>query len=248
MSAIWEACRERARPGLLSGMLLRIVESQEQIATNRLVDDLDEQRILEDLLEATKPPPVAEAPAHYLLHTPFRYPPLRHGSRFGGRHEPSLFYGSLAIGTLLAEAAYYRFCFWNGMETPPARGFLTQHTVFEAAYATARGLALQAPPFDAFGEALTDPADYTATQALGHALRAAGVDAFEYVSARDPDAGLNVALFTPRALAGERPLSQERWLCQTDGERVRFLGRGAAAYEFPLQTFLVAGRLPQPAP
>ncbi len=248
MSAIWEACRERVAPARLAGTLLRLVESQEQVATNRLVDDLDEQRILEDLLEATKPPPPADAPRHYLLHTPFRYPPLRHGSRFGSRHEPSLFYGSLALGTLLAEAAYYRFFFWYGMEVAPPKPLLTQHTVFEAGYAAERALALHAPPFAAFGQRLTHPADYSATQALGRALRAAGIEAFQYTSARDPEAGLNIALFTPRALAGERPLSQERWLCETAGDRVRFLGRGAAAQEFPVAAFVVDGALPQPAP
>lgn len=248
MPGIWEACRDRIRPGLLSGSLLRLVESQEQIATNQLVDGLDEQRVLEDLLERIKPPGPDAAPHHYLLRTPFRYPPLRHGSRFGARVEPSLFYGSLSLTTLLAEAAFYRFYFWYGMETPPAAAFLTQHTAFEAGYAARCGLRLQAPPFDAHRAALTHPADYAATQALGTAMRDFGIEAFEYVSARDPDGGLNVALFTPRALVGSRPRSQERWLCQTDGQSVRFLGNSASAHEFPLELFLVDGALPHPAP
>lgn len=248
MRGIWEACRDRVRPGLLSGTLLRLVESQEQIATNQLVDDLDEQRVLEDLLEQTKPPGPKQGPRHYLLRTPFRYPPLRHGSRFGSRHEPSLFYGSLSTGALLAEAAFYRFYFWHGMESPPAHAFVTQHTAFEVGYAAGRGVRLQATPFDEFRAALAHPADYSATQALGSAMREAGIEAFEYRSARDPDGGLNVALFTPGALADARPRSQERWLCQTEGERVRFLGNGTTARDFPLAAFLVEGELPDPAP
>jgi hypothetical protein len=45
---------------------------------------------------------------------------VKHGSRFGTRSAPSLFYGALKTATVLAEAAYYRFLFWYGMVTPPA--------------------------------------------------------------------------------------------------------------------------------
>ncbi|ACL72798.1 conserved hypothetical protein [Thioalkalivibrio sulfidiphilus HL-EbGr7] len=243
---IWAACRETAAPGPLKGTLLRLVESQEQVATNRLVDSLEEQAALEAMLEATKPPLPAEGPRHYLLVTPFRYPPLRHGSRFGRRFEPSLFYGSLSLSTLLAEAAFYRFYFWYGMAIPPASALVTRHTVFEAAYRSRRGLRLQEPPFDAFRDALTHPADYRATQQLGTALREAGVQAFEYRSARDE--GINVALFTPRALADARPRSQEHWLCETDGAHVRFLGETQTqVHVLPLERFLVEGVLPMPA-
>jgi hypothetical protein len=84
--------------------LLRIVESQEQIAMLSLVDDLAEQAVLEDLLEQTKPPlPAGAERLHDLLSTPFRYPPLRHSSRFGQRFEPSLFYGVRRLPTLLTS-------------------------------------------------------------------------------------------------------------------------------------------------
>src|SRR5688500_8455099 len=100
MSDGWAACLADARPVALEGEVLRLVESQEQVATNRLVDTLSEQALLEEPLEATKPPvPLAAAPTlDYLLSTPFRYPPLRHGSRFGRRTEPSLFYASRTLG------------------------------------------------------------------------------------------------------------------------------------------------------
>ena len=59
------------------GRLLRLVESQEQVATNSLVRTLAEQALLEDLIEASKPPlPATGHGLHYLLATPFRYPPL----------------------------------------------------------------------------------------------------------------------------------------------------------------------------
>jgi len=35
-SAIWEACASQIEPSLLEGTLLRVVESQEQVATTHL--------------------------------------------------------------------------------------------------------------------------------------------------------------------------------------------------------------------
>ncbi len=243
----WAARVAEAGPAPLAGELCRLVESQEEVATSRLVSSLARQAVLEDLLETTKPPRRDDG-LHYLLATPFRYPPLKHGSRFGSRHEPSLFYGSRATRTVLAEAAYYRFVFWHGMRVPPSGKLDTQHTLFGAQWRTAQGLRLQAPPFDAQLVQLTDPADYAATQALGTAMRAAGVEAFEFVSARDAAGGLNVALFTPRALSKKQPAWQEAWLCELTGAHVRFrAARGREVHDFPLAAFQVNGALPWPA-
>ncbi|HEX5675612.1 MAG TPA: RES family NAD+ phosphorylase [Azonexus sp.] len=245
----WQACLADTPPLKLTGTLLRLVESQEQVATSQLVDSLERQTLLEDMLEATKPRlRKGTESLHYLLATPFRYPPLKHGSRFGTRSEHSLFYGSLEIRTVLAEAAYYRFVFWHGMVTPPAGKLDTQHTLFGAAYRTGQGLQLQAPPFDQHRAALASPSGYRASQALGTAMRSAGIEAFEFFSARDPQAGINVALFTPRAFSKKEPVSQEAWLCELGGERVRFrAARGRDLHDFPLDMFQVAGRLPWPA-
>ncbi len=245
----WQACLAKASPGQIQGQVFRLVESQEQVATNQLVRSLDRQAILENMLEQTKPclRPGTEL-LHYLLATPFRYPPLRHGSRFGSRSEPSLFYGSQAIPTVLAEAAYYRFVFWYGMTVPPNGKLDTQHTLFDVPYATSSGLRLQASPFDCHRKALANPSDYRASQALGAAMREAGIEAFEFLSARDPFAGINVALFTPRALAATQPASQEPWLCELTAEYVRFrAGRGPDYYAFSLESFQRNGRLPDPA-
>jgi hypothetical protein len=247
--ADWQACLADSQPLELSGVVLRLVESQEQVATNQLVGSLERQAVLESMLEATKPRlRKGTETLHYLLATPFRYPPLKHGSRFGTRSEPSLFYGSLETRTVLAEAAYYRFVFWYGMARPPAGKLDTQHTLFGAAYRTARGLRLQDPPFAAQGAELRSPVDYRASQALGSAMRAAGIEAFEFGSARDAAGGINLALFTPAALAGESPVSQEAWLCELTGERVGFrTAHGRAVHDFPVAMFQVDGRLPWPA-
>ena len=248
MSDIWRACANEAAPSTLTGTLWRMVESQEEIATTTLVDTLDEQAALERLLEQTKPRRVGTEHLHYLLATPFRYPPLRHGSRFGRRFEPSLFYGSIHRSALLSEAAYYRFVFAAGLATPFPRPLLTRHTAFSARFRTARGVRLEQPPFSNHHTALTSPVDYTATQALGSALREHGIGAFTFESARDPERGLNAALFNPAALAGRAPRRQVSWTCETTAERVSWREQGA--YEvvaLPRETFLVEGALPAPA-
>lgn len=246
---LWAACGERARVEPLNHELLRVVESQEQIATNRLVDDLQEQHWLEAMVERTKPPlPDSARSLHYLLATPFRYPPLRHGSRFGTYHEPSLFYGSHTLATALAETAYYRFVFWHGMREPPPSGkYLTQHTVFAVRYQTGHGLRLQDPPCNRYQAVLTDPQSYHATQSLGAAMRAARIEAFEYVSARDPDGGINAALFTPAALAVDAPLYQQPWICESRAETVSFYSVGGeGVHAYPIALFMVDETLPSP--
>jgi hypothetical protein len=247
---LWAACRERLVIGVIAGEIVRVIESQEQVATSSLVDDLADQSLLEDLIERTKPPlrPGSER-LHYLLAAPFRYPPLRHGSRFGTRHQPSLFYGSRQLPTALTETAYYRFVFWLGMSVPPPAGrLLTQHTSFAARYHSARGVQLQAPPCAEFRAELTDPEHYSATQALGNALRAAGVETFEYLSARDREHGINIALISPAALRSQRPSHQEHWLCETTADSVRFRASHGSAFKvFALTDFLVDRHFPQPA-
>ena len=93
---IWMRCEG---PSRLSALLLtawRVVEAQHKVSTRRLVDTLDEQRLLEQIVDEVKPPIPAGpgfAGLHYLLSTPFRHPPLRHGSRFGSsgtRWKPSI--------------------------------------------------------------------------------------------------------------------------------------------------------------
>ncbi len=248
---IWQRCvgLQQIRP--LRGRLVRLVESQAQVATLQLVDSLAEQALLEELLESSKPPlPDSAEPLHYLLQTPFRYPPLRWGSRFGRVHEPSLFYGALRLETAMAEAAYYRFVLWTGMASPPPSGRIhSEHSSFEARYQTSRGIQLQRPPFASEQTALCHRSDYGASQALGSAMRAAGVEAFEYRSARCPQGGLNVALFVPSALAEKRPRNLLPWLCETTAEHVAFKNAQVPDQPrlFPLQAFMHEGQLPLPA-
>lgn len=248
---IWHLCQGPAQIKPLRGRLVRMVESQAQVATLQLVDTLAEQALLEELLETSKPslPQNTEA-LHYLLKTPFRYPPLPWGSRFGSVHEPSLFYGALRIDTVMAEAAYYRFLLWDGMRiAPPSGRILSEHCTFEARYQVERGIQLQHPPFTQFQTELCHKGVYKSCQTLGGAMRAAGVEAFEYRSARCPQNGTNVALFVPGALAEKRPRNLMSWLCETTGEYVAF--KNAQVPDTPkvfrLEAYQRDGRLPCPA-
>lgn len=245
---IWSACKDAVTPLRLTGELVRVVESQRQIATLGLVDTLEEQALLEALIEANKPAAIhGPRRLHYLLTTPFRYPPLRYGSRFGARTAPSLFYASLHIDTALAETAYYRFLFWTGMaESPPAGRLITQHTVFGAAYRTELGVRLHQQPFMRYQAQLADPASYAVTQPLGEALREAGIEAFEYRSARDRTGGINIALFSATPFTAPKPAWQQTWLCETRAERVICTSIEVATKVHELSEFLVDEVLPHP--
>jgi hypothetical protein len=246
---IWAACREAVDPSRHQGELLRMVESQEQIATRALVDDLAEQALLEQLLEQSKPPlPAGSGHLDYLLASPFRYPPLEYGSRFGSRFEPSLFYGALETSSVLAETAFYRLVFWSGMSLPPPAGRLTtEHTLFAANYDTEQGLSLHLPPFDNYREYLTNPSSYAATQLLGSEMRAAGIELFIYRSARDPQGGLNIGLFNATPFIDGRSTWKQAWLCDVSDDEVAFYNVSLGTTVFKRELFLVDEKLPAPA-
>lgn len=244
---IWKATNAEQHIKTITDDFVRIVESQQQIATTRVVDTLEEQAILESLLEVTKPPvSKGSEHLHYLFSTPFRYPPLKHGSRFGSRFEPSLLYGSKSVETVLIECSYYRFLFWNGMSVPPkSKKFITEHTLFAGRYYSEQGLQLQNKPFNEHSRALRDVANYSDTQVFGLAMREAGVSAFEYHSARDAKKGVNIALFTADALLVNEPLYKTQWICSTTANNVRFVSRDdSKVYGFNITEFVVDGVLP----
>lgn len=247
--SIWQECRGNAHISELVCNVWRVVESQEQVATTELVNgDLDAQQILESLLDQSKPP-VPKSAFHYLLMTPFRYPPLKYGSRFGSRDQPSLFYGSTTINTGLAETAYYRLIFLEGMQVPFTENIRTDHTLFKVPVKTAQGICLQVKPFNRHRQSISSPTNYTISQQLGHDMRTAGVAAFQFHSARDPEAGINTALFLPAALASKKPTATESWQCVTNCKTVSFsdkLKRGKV-FHFYREQFLINGKLPTPA-
>lgn len=248
---IWSSLDDDIPVEPIAGTLMRMTESQEQVATSRICNNLAEQSRLEELLEEKSKPPLPDGVAHldYLLATPWRYPPLLYGSRFGRVFEPSLFYGALSVSTCLAESAYYRLVLLLDMTTLPDSPLRSRHTLFEAKYKTATGLRLHGPAFDAFREILIHPAHYGPTQALGSAMREYGIEAFEYASARDPKGGNNVALFTPKALSSRKVSNKTEWQCETTEAGVVFsyMGVPAQVRTFESGLFLRDGQFPRPA-
>src|SRR5215208_6155464 len=105
-SSIWTQCAGDSELRPLRLTPWRAVEAQHQVSTRKLVDSVEEQHLLEDLIDRAKPPDRTAGRVHYLLATPFRYPPLRHGSRFGTRFERGLWYGAESPRTMFAEVAY----------------------------------------------------------------------------------------------------------------------------------------------
>ena len=247
---VWNACNGTQQIGHLKGTLHRLVESQEQIATLGYVDTLDEQALLESMLEKTKPIYKEDLSAyHYLLSTPFRYPPLKWGSRFGAIHEPSLFYGGASVDVTLAESAYYRFVFWNSMAGIPIKKQIrSEHSLFSVDYQSQQGVSLHQAPFDHYEHEISSPIQYTKSQHLGSTMRAAGAEVFEYTSARDPEKGICVSLFTARAFKHKKPKNMSQWLCETTANEVLFKQLGSNTItSFKLEAFLVDATLPIPA-
>jgi hypothetical protein len=253
-SSTWTRCGGRSSARPLACEPWRVVEGQRIISTRSLVDSDAEHLLLEEMLDRGKPalPPGREyAALHYLLFSPFRYPPLRHGSRFGRRHEQGLWYGSEALRTALAEAAYYRILFFEG-----SAARLAPHSMplsaFQARVATGAAVDLTAPPFRKYVARICSPTDYRTSQRLGSEMRADGIEAVRFPSARDPEHGIDVGLFTPAAFAVSTPLgTPETWYCTItaahDVELRHERATGIDTVEFPRRVFLVRGRLPAPA-
>jgi hypothetical protein len=250
-SSIWTQCAGASEPRLRELRLVpwRAVEAQHQVSTRKLVDTDAEQALLEELIDGAKPPDPTGGRLHYLLSTPFRYPPLRYGSRFGARHELGIWYGAETLATLFAEVAYYRLLFLEGTHAV-LEPLATSLTTFAAHVHTRHGTDLTQPPFAAHLAVLASPVGYDATQALGAAMRADGVEACRYVSARDAAGGVNVAVLVPTAFARRRPHDLRAWHCTATRARVEvtlrgYFGRELHAYE--RADFLVGGVLPAPA-
>ena len=247
---IWHDCHGEAKIKPLSGTLFRLVQRQEQSATLDLVDTLEEQALLEQMLEESKPSIAPESgELHYLLKTPFRYPPLPWGSRFGRRSESSVFYAGTGIEVTLAESAYYRFVFWTSMDAESIKPQIrTEHTLFSVGYGTEQGVQLQQTPFLPYQAELTDPKGYQHCQQLGSTMREAGIEAFEYPSARDPLKGICVGVFTPAVFTAPRPQEMNQWLCEVTATEVSFKQTGdRAVTTFPFECFAINGELPLPA-
>ena len=233
----------------LDGVVLRLVEQQGAQATRRTTDSLDEQAWLEDFLEGSKPElPSAEecAVRHRLLLTPFRYR-KRHGSRFATRWERGLFYGSRSRFDCLLEGAYYELVFQAGPEKPFPRSSAMRKTLFHVQVRTARGLKLQDHGSRELQARLRDPVDSQFCQGIGRKLREAGIEAFEYHSARSAEDVVQVGAISCCVFTST-PFDQVEVQLEANGQNVsiRCLDDNTV-HHFRRKQFEVNGELPQPA-
>ncbi len=249
-SNIWMQCAGASELKPLRLMPWRVVESQHEVSTRKLVQSAAEQELLEELIDGVKPPITSGQKLHYLLFTPFRYPPLRYGSRFGTRQERGIWYGAEHQRTCFAEVAYYRLLFLAG--TDATLGLLTTAlTAFTVRMRSDRGIDLAAPPFETHRDAIASPVSYDASQSLGRDMRDAGVELFRFPSARDAEGGTNVGAFTPAVFHHAAPQQFQHWHCSATHDTVEFargdLRRTRETHLFERDRFTINGTLPSPA-
>ncbi|MBB4348306.1 MULTISPECIES: RES family NAD+ phosphorylase [Rhizobiaceae] len=198
----------------LSTTVWRLVEAQHRVSTMKLVDHVDEQALLENLLEETKPayPPECEG-LDYLLKTPFRYgAAYPHGSRFRRAGKtPGVFYAAFEISTAIAEMAFYRLLFFAESPATPLPSNPAEYTAFAVSIDSAKILDLTTAPFDRDRAAWEDRQDYAACQAFAETARSADAEAIVYRSVRDPEGGLNIALLMASAFAAPEPSERQTW-------------------------------------
>ena len=209
-STTWTPTEVGSNTRRLQCALWRAVEAQHRVSTIALVDTLEEQALLEQVLENSKPalPPEAKG-LHYLLSTPFRYPPHPHGSRFRSAVDPGVFYGADEIRTACAELGYWRWRFL--MDCPALEAIDAKpQTVFRAQISTT-AVDLRKPPFVDAAVLWTHPTNYTHCQQFASVAREATVGAIRYASVRDPNKGGCIAVLDPRAFT-DALLEVQTWL------------------------------------
>ena len=193
-----------------------------------LVDTLEEQALLEQVLDESKPSIPAECRhLHYLLFTPFRYGAIYPtGSRF---RRPGIsagvYYASQQEATAVAELAFRRLLFFAESPATPWPANAGEYTSFAVSYAARKGLDLTRPPLEADVARWIDPVDYAHCHELADAARTAGVQAIRYRSARAE--GLNIALLVCAAFASMAPLERHVWRIHFGSMGVRAIGDAA---------------------
>ncbi len=225
----------------------RMVETQEYAATTSLVDDLEEQAILEQILDDFKPRYADNTQdLHYLISTPFRYPPLKYGSRFAAITEPSYFYASETIQTCLSEAAFYRFYLIDGTETPFPKMIQSEHSLFFVQVVSSKTLDLTQISDLLIQKQLTDPISYSITQQVGQHARKNGADLLRYFSARSQEQGINLAIDNHTIIQSEKPEDKAGYICQLDPQSgiLRFSQPRTFPVTFTREQFLVEWHLP----
>lgn len=189
----------------------------------KLTDSLEEQAILEDLIEETKPPVPPDCKRlHFLLMTPFRYSRQNPwGSRFRRPNaDAGVFYAAEHPETAIAETVFHRLRFFADSPETPWPQNAAEYSAFSVEVYSERAVDLTAFSSDEAADIL-DPADYTASQALSEKARQAAIELIKYPSVRDPDHRANLAVLTPAAFAKSEPTSRQTWRIYLDSNGAR---------------------------
>lgn len=211
--------------------LFRLVETQHIAATMRLVDSADEQDVLEQMLEESKPPmPETAAGVHYLLAAPFRYFPQT-GSRFRTVNTPGVWYGADDPYCACAEMAYWRQRFLIDSAGLLQQELSTEHSMYQA-QVSGPAINLLSQPWVQAEKYWMHPSSYTDTQELGQLARQNGSVAWiRYKSVRAPEHTCG-AVFDPQALRMITPdMQYEQWHCHTGKDKVTF-SNGRKRFDF----------------
>ena len=232
MTRAWEAAWFDTGVRTRAAALWRGVEAQHVAATMRLADNLEEQRVLEELLEASKPPlPDSARARHYLVLTPFRYrSPV--ATRFRRAVDPGVWYGAEDLRTACAEVAYWRWRFLTDSDALAGQALHTQHSFFKAS-ARGRCADLTAAPWKASARAWTRKADYSACQELADEARRRDLAWIRYTAVRTSD-GFGGAVLRPDALTLSAGRAQQTWACKTTAAGAYLQRAGMEErFEFP---------------
>jgi hypothetical protein len=209
-----------------------MVETQYIAATMRLVDSADEQLMLEEMLENSKPPLSPQASGlHYLLAAPFRYVPQT-GSRFRAVNSPGIWYGADDAYCACAEIAYWRQRFLLDSAGLMKQSISTEHSMVEA-MVQGSALDLLSHPWVLAQEHWMHPSDYTETQKLATLVRDSQTEVtwIRYASVRATN-HVCAAVFDPRSLTMVTPDGRyEQWHCHTTAHRVT-LSNGRVRFDF----------------
>ncbi len=195
-----------------SRRVVRIVEEQYKISTDRLTDGPAEQDVLELLIEEVKPTmPAAAISLHHLLGTPFRYGYSK-ATRFRRANErPGIFYASETEHGAVAEAAYYAMRFFSAAPGVKLPSTTIERFGFSIPIAVERAFDLTAAPLVRGWALWTQNQDYEPCQRFATAARALRAQLIRYESVRDPVAGANVALLDPAAFRRPVPYPERSW-------------------------------------
>ena len=232
MSTPWQEQWFEAGVRVRSRLLWRGVEAQHLVATLRLADTAADQRLLEELLEGSKPPlPPLGRSRHYLLTTPFRYrAPV--ASRFRRAQDPGAWYGAEELRSACAEVGYWRWRFLMDSDALMRQALHTTHTFFRA-QVRGKCLDLTRPPWNSAASLWRHSRDYRTCHELGAAARSRAVAWIRYASAR-VESGVCGVAFAVAALSLHRPPQLQTWLCRITrlGARLQRSTAAAEAFEF----------------